>query len=100
MGKIFVGDTSLGEKFSWMEANHENNEIKSTTKIFTYTVSDFINFVDCDECISFSPHRELNGFEQTSGRRLYTNYPDMASLLSICFLQACIYIIAISIMCS
>ena len=38
MGKIFVGDTSLSEKFSWMEANHENNEIKSTTKIFTYTV--------------------------------------------------------------
>ena len=38
MGKIFVGDTSIGEKFSWMEANHENNEIKSTTKIFTYTV--------------------------------------------------------------
>ena len=41
MGKIFVGDTSLSEKFSWMEANHENNEIKSTTKIFTYTVPDF-----------------------------------------------------------
>ena len=40
MGKIFVGDTSLSEKFSWMEANHENNEIKSTTKIFTYTVYD------------------------------------------------------------
>ena len=38
VGKIFVGDTSLSEKFSWMEANHENNEIKSTTKIFTYTV--------------------------------------------------------------
>ena len=38
MGKIFVCDTSLSEKFSWMEANHENNEIKSTTKIFTYTV--------------------------------------------------------------
>ena len=40
-GKIFVGDTSLGEKFSWMEANHENNEIKSTTKIFTYTVASY-----------------------------------------------------------
>ena len=39
MGKNFVGDTSLSEKFLWMEANHENNEIKSTTKIFTYTVS-------------------------------------------------------------
>ena len=38
VGKIFVGHTSLSEKFSWMEANHENNEIKSTTKIFTYTV--------------------------------------------------------------
>ena len=38
VGKKFVGDTSLSEKFSWMEANHENNEIKSTTKIFTYTV--------------------------------------------------------------
>ena len=38
VGKNFVGDTSLSEKFSWMEANHENNEIKSTTKIFTYTV--------------------------------------------------------------
>ena len=38
MGKNFVGDTSLSEKFSWVEANHENNEIKSTTKIFTYTV--------------------------------------------------------------
>ena len=38
VGKIFIGDTSLSEKFSWMEANHENNEIKSTTKIFTYTV--------------------------------------------------------------
>ena len=38
MGKIFIGDTSLSEKFSWMEANHENNEIKSTTKIFTYMV--------------------------------------------------------------
>ena len=38
MGKIFVCDTSLSEKFSWMEANHKNNEIKSTTKIFTYTV--------------------------------------------------------------
>ena len=38
VGKIFVGDTSLSEKFSWMEANHANNEIKSTTKIFTYTV--------------------------------------------------------------
>ena len=38
MGKIFVGDTLLSEKFSWMEANYENNEIKSTTKIFTYTV--------------------------------------------------------------
>ena len=33
VGKIFAGDTSLSEKFSWMEANHENNEIKSTTKI-------------------------------------------------------------------
>ena len=39
VGKIFVGDTSLSENFSWMEANHENNEIKSTTKIFTYTVA-------------------------------------------------------------
>ena len=38
VGKIFVGDTSLSEKFSWMEATHENNEIKSTMKIFTYTV--------------------------------------------------------------
>ena len=38
MGKIFVGDISLIEKFSWMEANHENNKIKSTVKIFTYTV--------------------------------------------------------------
>ena len=38
VGKIFVRDTSLSENFSWMEANHENNEIKSTTKIFTYTV--------------------------------------------------------------
>ena len=38
VGKIFVGDTLLSEKFSWMEANHENNENKSTTKIFTYTV--------------------------------------------------------------
>ena len=38
LGKNFVGDTSLSEKFSWMEANHENNEIKSTTKIFMYTV--------------------------------------------------------------
>ena len=38
MGKIFVCDTSLSEKFSWMEANHENNEIKSTMIIFTYTV--------------------------------------------------------------
>ena len=44
VGKIFVGDTSLSEKFSWMEANHENNEIKSTTKIFTYTVSFTENF--------------------------------------------------------
>ena len=48
VGKIFVGDTSLGEKFSWMEANHENNEIKSTTKIFTYTVvgidKDYVTF--------------------------------------------------------
>ena len=38
MGKNFVGDTSLSENFSWVEANHKNNEIKSTTKIFTYTV--------------------------------------------------------------
>ena len=48
MGKNFVGDTSLSEKFSWMEANHEINEIKSTTKIFTYTVEDLyvnVNFV-------------------------------------------------------
>ena len=37
-GKKFVGDILLSEKFLWMEANHENNEIKSTTKIFTYTV--------------------------------------------------------------
>ena len=44
VGKIFVGDTSLSEKFSWMEANHENNEIKSTTKIFTYTVLNFIQY--------------------------------------------------------
>ena len=41
VGKIFVCDTLLSEKFSWMEANHENNEIKSTTKIFTYTVPSF-----------------------------------------------------------
>ena len=41
VGKIFVRDTSLSENFSWMEANHENNEIKSTTKIFTYTVNNF-----------------------------------------------------------
>ena len=39
VGKIFVGDTSLRENFSWMEANHGNNEIKSTMKIFTYTVT-------------------------------------------------------------
>ena len=39
VGKIFVGDTLLSEKFSWMEANHENNENKSTTKIFMYTVA-------------------------------------------------------------
>ena len=38
-GKIFVCDTSLSEKFLWMEANHKNNEIKSTTKIFTYMVA-------------------------------------------------------------
>ena len=38
VGKIFVCDTLFSENFSWMEANHENNEIKSTTKIFTYTV--------------------------------------------------------------
>ena len=38
VGEIFVGDTLLNEKFSWMEANHENNEIKSTTKIFMYMV--------------------------------------------------------------
>ena len=43
VGKIFVGDISLSEKFSWMEANHENNEIKSTTKIFTYTVYRYKN---------------------------------------------------------
>ena len=43
VGKIFVGDTLLSEKFSWMEANHENNEIKSTTKIFTYTVDRYVD---------------------------------------------------------
>ena len=42
-GKNFIGDTSLSEKFSRMEANHENNEIKSTTKIFTYTVLQYPN---------------------------------------------------------
>ena len=43
VGKIFVRDTLLGENFSWMEANHEN-EINSTMKIFTYTVmnSDYV----------------------------------------------------------
>ena len=46
VGKFFVGDTSLGEKFSWMEANHENNEIKSTTKIFTYTVANSWPYLD------------------------------------------------------
>ena len=38
VGKIFVCDTLLSENFSWTEANHENNEIKSTTKNFTHTV--------------------------------------------------------------
>ena len=38
VGKIFVRNTLLSENFSWIEANHKNNEIKSTTKIFTYTV--------------------------------------------------------------
>ena len=38
VGKIFIRDTSLSENFSWMEANHENNVMKSTTKIFTYTL--------------------------------------------------------------
>ena len=48
MGKIFVGDTSLSEKFLWMEANHENNEIKLTTKIFTYTVRLLVpSFLHC-----------------------------------------------------
>ena len=47
-GKNFVGDTSLSEKFSWMEANHENNEIKSTTKIFTYTVPKVYVCTLCD----------------------------------------------------
>ena len=50
VGKNFVGDTSLSEKFSWMEANHENNEIKSTTKIFTYTVC---------KSLSSLPHQPL-----------------------------------------
>ena len=44
--KIFVGDTSLSEKILWMEANYENNEIKSTTKIFTYTVSRLVMLED------------------------------------------------------
>ena len=48
VGKIFVGDTLLSENFSWMEANHENNGIKSTTKIFTFMVvsllSQFSNY--------------------------------------------------------
>ena len=34
-----MGDTSLSENLSWMEASHKNNKIKSTTKIFTYTVT-------------------------------------------------------------
>ena len=34
---------SLAEKLLWIKVNHENNEIKSATKIFTYMVDTTLN---------------------------------------------------------
>ena len=52
VGKNFIGYTSLSEKFSRMEANHENNEIKSITKIITYTVYQYN--LNCTDTVSLA----------------------------------------------